>query len=113
MLEVKAIDLRLFNMRTRLPSRYGIVRLRACPHLFLKLTLDIDGQTVSGIAADHLPPKWFTKNPETPYADDIKDMLAGIGHAAESAVIAGAQPDVFSLSQAVYASQKTWGEQRQ
>jgi hypothetical protein len=113
MLCAKVIDIRLFNMRTRLPFRYGIVTLRACPHLFLKLTLDIDGRTFHGIAADHLPPKWFTKNPQTPYEDDIQDMLAGIRHAADSAVAAGAQPSVFSLSQAVYASQKVWGEQNQ
>src|SRR5258706_14259513 len=105
MLEVKAIDLRLFNMRKRLPFRYGIVPLRACPHLFLKLTLDIDGQTFTGIAADHLPPKWFTKNPQTPYEDDVQDMLAGIQHAADRAVMAGALPDVFSLSDNVYYAQ--------
>jgi hypothetical protein len=109
MLHVKAIDIRLFNMRTRLPFRYGIVTLRACPHLFLKLTLDIDGRTVTGIAADHLPPKWFTKNPQTPYEQDVKDMLAGIQHAADRAVMAGAQPDVFSLSANVYAAQSLWG----
>jgi hypothetical protein len=112
MLQVKALDLRLFNMRTRLPFRYGIVTLRACPHLFLKLTLDIDGRTFTGVAADHLPPKWFTKNPQTPYEEDVKDMLAGIQHAADRAVMAGAQPDVFSLSANVYAAQSLWGRAR-
>jgi hypothetical protein len=137
MLHVRSADIRLFNMRTRLPFRYGIVTLRACPHLFLKLTLDIDGQTVSGIAADHLPPKWFTKNPAppneedirallarvrpaappprtpgppaTPYEDDIRDMLAGVRHAADAALTAGPHATLASLAHAVYAAQSAWG----
>jgi hypothetical protein len=112
MLHVKSIDLRLFNMRTRLPFRYGIVTLRACPHLFLSLTLEVDGHTHTGVAADHLPPKWFTKNPETPFEDDLKDMLALIQHASQSAQSAGPQPDLFSLVSTVYAEQSTWGKSR-
>lgn len=112
MLHVRSIDLRLFNMRTRLPFRYGIVTLRACPHLFLSLTLDVDGQSFTGVAADHLPPKWFTKNPETPFEDDLADMLALIEHAAQTAQSAGPQKDVFSLVSAVYAEQSTWGKSR-
>jgi hypothetical protein len=112
MLQVQSIDLRLFNMRTRLPFRYGIVTLRACPHLFLQLTLEVDGKTYTGVAADHLPPKWFTKNPETQFEDDLKDMLALIQHASNQAQLAGPQPDVFSLVSAVYAAQSTWGKAR-
>jgi hypothetical protein len=112
MLQVRSIDLRLFNMRTRLPFRYGIVTLRACPHLFCSLTLDVDGQTFTGVAADHLPPKWFTKNPETPFEDDLKDMLALIQHAARTAQSVGPQKDVFSLVSTVYAEQSTWGKSR-
>jgi hypothetical protein len=112
MLQVRSIDLRLFNMRTRLPFRYGIVTLRACPHLFLSLTLDVDGQSFTGVAADHLPPKWFTKNPETPFEDDLKDMLALIQHAARTAQSVGPQKDVVSLVSSVYAEQSTWGLSR-
>ena len=112
MLRVQAIDLRLFNMRTRLPFRYGIVTLRACPHLFLSLTLDVDGRTFTGVAADHLPPKWFTKNPQTPFEDDLRDMIALIRHASDQALAAGPQDDVFSLVSRVYAQQAAWGIDR-
>jgi hypothetical protein len=44
-----------------MPFRYGIVTLSALPHLFLKVEAEIDGRRQVGIAADHLPPKWFTK----------------------------------------------------
>ena len=112
MLQVKAIDIRLFNMRTRLPFRYGIVTVRACPHLFLKLTLEIDGRRVSGVAADHLPPKWFTKNPQTPFEEDLKDMIGLIRHAADHAVLAGPKPDVYSLVNDVYLAQSIWGREK-
>ncbi|HEY7116131.1 MAG TPA: hypothetical protein VH475_06080 [Tepidisphaeraceae bacterium] len=112
MLQVKAIDLRLFNMRTRLPFRYGIVTLRACPHLFLKLTLDVDGKTFTGVAADHLPPKWFTKNPQTPFEDDLRDMIELIRHAADHAALAGSQPDLYSLVSRVYFEQSIWGREK-
>lgn len=112
MLQVKAIDIRLFNMRTRLPFRYGIVTVRACPHLFLKLTLEIDGQRVSGIAADHLPPKWFTKNPQSSFEDDLKDMISLIRTAADYSVLAGAKPNLYSLISDVYHSQSIWGREK-
>jgi hypothetical protein len=112
MLSVKAIDIRLFNMRTRLPFRYGMVTLRACPHLFLKLTLEIDGQRVSGTAADHLPPKWFTKDPNTSYENDLKDMIALVRSASDYAVLAGAKADVYSLISEVYQSQSIWGREK-
>jgi hypothetical protein len=112
MLQVKAIDLRLFNMRTRLPFRYGIVTVRACPHLFMKLTLEVDGRTVTGVSADHLPPKWFTKNPRSPFEDDLKDMIGLIRHAADHAVLAGACEDVYSLVSRVYQAQSTMGRER-
>src|SRR3954468_25065030 len=98
MLQVGAIDIRLFNMRTRLPFRYGIVTLRACPHLFLKLTVDVGGHVVTGISADHLPPKWFTKDPTSAIEDDITDLIRVIRHAAMQSEVVGAQPDVYTLA---------------
>src|SRR4051812_21787257 len=112
MLRVVDVDLRLINLRTRLPFRYGIVTLRACPHLFAKLTLEVDGRRVVGIAADHLSPKWFTKDPGTTYEQDIADMLEVIGHACDAALAAGPCGDVYGLTSAVYAEQSAWGRGR-
>src|SRR5688572_2393683 len=36
MLHVKAHDLRVFDVRTRIPFRYGIATMRECPHVFVK-----------------------------------------------------------------------------
>ena len=53
----------VLNVRTRFPFRHGIATLTACPHLIIRAKAVIDGQTCVGYSADHLPPKWFTKNP--------------------------------------------------
>lgn len=112
MLEVKSIDLRLLNMRTRIPFRYGIATLCACPHLFMKLTFEVDGYRVTGVSADHLPPKWFTKNPQTPYEQDLRDMIDLIRHAADHAVLTGRQPDVYALVSRVYQAQSLYGREK-
>ncbi|MHC4996137.1 MAG: hypothetical protein ACYTGQ_13910, partial [Planctomycetota bacterium] len=53
-------DLHVLNTRTRFPFKYGIASLTAVPHLFVRATVEIDGQTVTGVASEGLPPKWFT-----------------------------------------------------
>jgi hypothetical protein len=109
MLQVKSYDLRMFDMHTRIPFRYGIWTLGACPHMFVQLTLEIDGQRHTGVAADHLPPKWFTKNPQTPFEDDLRDMIDLIKHACDRAVMANAVRDIGELHANVYQAQSIWG----
>jgi len=64
-------DLRLLAMRTRMPFRYGIATMTALPHARLFVRVAIDGREVQGVAADHLPPKWFTKDPRADFVDEI------------------------------------------
>src|ERR1700709_2223062 len=73
-LRVADVQHYVFNMRTRMPFRFGIVTMTSVPHLFVKLLLEIDGQPFWGVAADHLPPKWLTKNPSSSLADDAADL---------------------------------------
>ena len=56
-------DVHLFDVRTRLPFKYGIATMTRAPHAFVRARLEVDGKPASGVAADHLPPKWFTKDP--------------------------------------------------
>ena len=94
-----------------MPFRFGISTMTFCPHLFLRVELSIDGQRVSGVAADHLPPKWFTKNPQTPFKDDVADMLRVIRHAGEAAKEITGAASPFALWQRLYARQAAWIEQ--
>jgi hypothetical protein len=104
-LQVREIELFTLEMRTRMPFRYGIAMLEALPHLFLRATVEVNGKPHIGLAADHLPPKWFTKNPATSPQQDIDEILAVIRSACAIAKNAGAFGSVFDLWRAVYHEQ--------
>src|SRR4051794_17792582 len=108
-LRVVGTDLHLLNLRTRMPFRYGIVTLTAVPHLFVRVELEIDGRRQVGVAADHLAPKWFTKNPNTPPAEDIAELLKVITTACDVARSAPVSESVFDLWWRIYQGQATWG----
>jgi len=105
---VLATDLRVVNMQTRMPFKYGIATLTALPHVFLRVQLDVDGVKQWGVAADHLPPKWFTKKPTAPFESDIAEMLDVIGHARQVAEAVEEADSVFDLWMQVYTMQKRW-----
>ena len=104
--------MRQVAVRTRLPFRYGIVTLTECPHLLCRVTLEVDGRPCQGIAADHLPPKWFTKDPAQTYADEIEQMLLVIRAACGFAEGAGSAASVFELWKRVDDEQSRWGGER-
>lgn len=108
-IRVLAAEPFVLNMRTRMPFRYGIVTLSALPHLFLKIEAEIDGRRQVGVAADHLAPKWFTKNPDTPVRDDIAEMIKVIGQACTIARAVPRQPTVFLFWKYLYEMQAAWG----
>ena len=107
-ISVQDIDLNVLNMRTRMPFRYGIASLESVPHLFLKVTADVDGRTAVGVSAEGLPPKWFTKNPETSFAEDLDEMLTVIRQAVKFALDAPAAASPFDLWEEVYQRQTAW-----
>ena len=49
--------------------------MTSLPHVFLCIDLNIDGKVVKGISSEGLPPKWFTKNSETSFEEDLPEML--------------------------------------
>ena len=105
---VKHIDLNILNMKTRMPFRYGIAALVAVPHLFVRVEAEFDGKIGTGISADGLPPKWFTKNPEVPFSADLEEMFAVIRQACRLAAAADPADTVFEFWLNLYAAQKEW-----
>lgn len=108
MIRLRRSSLRLFDIRTRMPFRYGIAELTETPHLFCELELAVGNRRALGIAADSLVPKWFTKDPAQTYEQEIEAMLAVIGKAVEHAEQAGSAPDLFTLWRRTFAAQKAW-----
>ena len=85
------------ELKARMPFRYGIATLTELPHVFIRATLVVDGRTESGVAADHLPPKWFTKDPSRDPKEEIGDMLAAIRQAQVHAREVGAGADALRV----------------
>lgn len=111
-IEVKQVSLHILNVRTRMPFKYGIATMTAMPHCFVRVVCEIEGKEAVGIAADSLAPKWFTKDPDSKYKNDIEDMLSVIRQAGSWAEEAGLQKNVFALWQLIYQQQKLWAEDR-
>jgi L-alanine-DL-glutamate epimerase-like enolase superfamily enzyme len=91
-----------------MPFRYGIATLTGLPHAFVRVTAEIGGQARDGVAADHLPPKWFTKDPDRDPAAEIDDMLAVIRRAQLHALEIGETPTVFAFWRQLWDRQEAW-----
>jgi hypothetical protein len=106
---VREGDIHLLDVRTRMPFKYGIATMTSTPHLFLRLRVEVDGKLATGISADHLPPKWFTKDPARPIAEETHEMLHVIENALRLAV--GMKADTaFEAWLAVLQAQSEWGK---
>ncbi len=96
-------------LRTRIPFRYGIATMTEVPHVWLEVEAEIDGERVRGWAADHLPPKWFTKDPARSLPDEISDMRAVLRAAGTHAVRANG-PTIDAIMAAVGEAQRVWAK---
>jgi len=102
------VQARVTHVATRIPFRYGIAEMTQAPHVVIELTLGSANQTSRGWASEHLPPKWFTKNPDSPFADDVADMVAVIENAVASAKGLAAETP-FELWWQLQRLQAEWG----
>ena len=109
MIRIDAINLHATAIHTRIPFRYGIAEMTAAPHVVVELSIS-DGTSVArGFASEHLPPKWFTKDPDSLFVDDVEDLVVGIQNAAELA--RGTEADtVFNLWWSLEQRQAAWAK---
>jgi L-alanine-DL-glutamate epimerase-like enolase superfamily enzyme len=107
-IRIRAGDIHVLDVHTRMPFKYGIATMTRAPHAFVRLHVDVDGATSTGIAADLLPPKWFTKNPDRALEDEIAEMARVIGHAVNIAT--GVEADsAFAVWRQIWDGQSYWG----
>lgn len=111
---LKVLEVEPFTrwMETRFPFRYGIASMTRLPHLFLRVTLEVDGKAWQGICSEGLPPKWFTKNPETTFEEDLPSLVGVIQQAAETAKGLPTAASVFELWDALHQKQKVWAKEQ-
>lgn len=102
------------NMKTRFPFRFGIASMTEVPHLLVSVRVETDAGIVAGCSSDGLPPKWFTKNPETTFdEDDLPAMLRSVRSAAAFGQELGEQPTFFDWWCALYEAQSAWARQNE
>jgi len=107
MISLLSAELFRLELHARIPFRYGIATLTDVPHLILRATFDLNGRAESGVAADSLPPKWFTKDPARALADEIDEMLRVIRAAVRHARgVRAATP--FAFWRELYGAQSAW-----
>ena len=105
------VNQHVINMKTRLPFKYGIATLTAVPHLILSVEIDMNGKRGVGVAADGLAPKWFTKNPDSSFKDDIEEMLMVIKRACRIGKEILEAKSIFDFWHSVYNAQSQWGKE--
>ncbi|WP_414662482.1 hypothetical protein [Horticoccus sp. 23ND18S-11] len=107
MIRLLSAELFRLELRARMPFRYGIATMTDVPQLIARLTFDFNGHAETGIAADLLPPKWFTKDPTRALGDEIDEMLRVIRRAIVHAqAIRAATP--FAFWRELYSAQAAW-----
>src|SRR5262245_23668058 len=101
-------DIHLTDVRTRMPFKYGIATMTEAPHAFVRLRVEVEGRPATGVSADSLPPKWFTKDPHRPLGDEVAEMLRVLEQAVRLAP--GTRADSpFDAWRQLWDAQATWG----
>ncbi len=107
-LRIHSSDIHLTDVHTRIPFKYGIATMTQFPYSFLRLHVEIDGRRATGISADGLPPKWFTKDPARAIPEEILEMLDVIEHAAQ--IANGLEGEsAYDIWEQLYTAQAAWG----
>jgi hypothetical protein len=109
MITLRSAELFRLELRARMPFRYGIATMTEVTQLIVRFTFEIDGRRETGLAADLLSPKWFTKDPARALADEVDEMLrviqAAIDHARGLRAATG-----FQFWRELYAAQAAWAK---
>src|SRR5207244_7117339 len=108
MIHIRGGDIHRIDIRLRMPFKYGIATMTSTPHVFVRLLVDVDGERSVGIAADDLPPKWFTKDPARALDEEVGEMLRVVQHALQAALDLRGDTS-FGVWRQLYNAQAAWG----
>ena len=113
LLTLSSFDAHTLHTRLRFPFRYGIASMTEVPQLFVRTRVTVGTASEWGVAAEGLPPKWFTKDPTTTFDQDLPEMFEVIGHAAMLAEQIARHPvSFFDLWRELDRSQSAWARER-
>ncbi len=102
-LTIRGAHFGIRHVPMRMPFRFGMVTLTrsAQIHLFLDVEL-ADGRRATGVAADMLAPKWYDKDPDKSYADNLNDLVAGAQAAVAAAAAESKPQSVYRIWRQTY-----------
>jgi hypothetical protein len=110
-IDVRSTEAAVVDLDLRIPFTFGVTTVEALPHLLLRAEVRVDGETVTGIAAGNLAPKWFAKDPDQTAAEDVAALEDSIEHARGAATdVAG--ETAFDYWRALHERQREWGADR-
>ncbi len=104
-LRILSTELRLTDVATRLPFRFGGAILSAAPLATLRVIIaTADGEEAAGYSSDLLVPKWFEKDPKKSALDDVNALLESVARATDAWTRACSAPaTVFDAWRAAYS----------
>ena len=104
-LRILALDLFERDVVLRLPFRFGVVTLTACPQAFVRARIAIgDGREAIGHSAELLAPKWFDKDLALSNDDNFVQLRTSL-RSARDAYLADSRPRAaFAHAAAHYQS---------
>jgi hypothetical protein len=84
-LRILGLDLFERDVVLRLPFRFGVVTLTACPQAFVRARIAVeDGVEAVGASAELLAPKWFDKNLALSNEDNFRQLRDSLRLAREA-----------------------------
>ncbi|HEY2255290.1 MAG TPA: mandelate racemase, partial [Variovorax sp.] len=115
-LPFRILDIQLFERGVvlRLPFRFGVVTLTACPQAFVRVRIRTeDGREAEGAAAELLAPKWFDKNLALSNEDNFDQLRSALSLARDAYLASPGTRSAFGHFAAHYAQQIAAGAARQ
>jgi len=112
----RILDIQLFERGVvlRLPFRFGVVTLTACPQAFVRVRIRTeDGREAEGAAAELLAPKWFDKNLALSNEDNFDQLRDSLALARDAYLAAPGARSAFGHFAAHYQGQIEAGAARQ
>jgi hypothetical protein len=99
--QLLGLDVAERNVPFRMPFRFGVVTLEACPQLVVRARISVGGAgEVVGMSSELALPKWFDKSPTLTENDNVVQLRRSVAIADEVYRAAGAAGSPFGLYRA-------------
>jgi L-alanine-DL-glutamate epimerase-like enolase superfamily enzyme len=107
-IDIVSAEYHVTNPEMRTPFHFGNVAMTECPHVFLDLSVDLDGHVQHGSSMGGLIPMWFYKDPSMSLSEGLGNMIEVFRTAGALAEKADPAETAFESWRDVYERQREW-----